>query len=83
MDTLSQIEARLATEIDDAGRGGGQMGADADIALLHTTLTNFRLRAARLRDEIEGCRQRVESLSAAELSGFLEELGEDLAEFAK
>jgi len=79
--TLSEIEARLETEIAEASRSGGD--GSAEIALLHATLEGYRQRAARLREEIEGCRGRMESLSAAELSGFLEELGEDLAELAK
>jgi hypothetical protein len=55
----------------------------AEVILLHTTMASFRRRAARLRDETEGLRRRIESLSASEISGFLEELGEDLAEFEK
>lgn len=56
---------------------------NGEVILLHTTLANFRRRAARLRDETEGLRRRLESLSPSEVSGFLEELGEDLAEFEK
>jgi chromosome segregation ATPase len=81
METIAQLEARIDTEFPDAVRPSGDNGPE--VVILHTTLTNFRRRAARLRDEIEGCRRRMESLSTAELSGFLEELGEDLAEFAK
>jgi chromosome segregation ATPase len=47
---------------------------------LENTLGNYRQRAGRLRDDLEGIRRRLDSLSQAELSGFLEELGEDLAE---
>ncbi|HET6279950.1 MAG TPA: methyltransferase domain-containing protein [Polyangia bacterium] len=56
---------------------------NGEVILLHTTLANFRRRAARLRDETEGLRRRLDSLSPSEVSGFLEELGEDLAEFEK
>src|SRR6185295_3539874 len=80
MDTLSRIEARLATEAATGGAGGDEAEG---VAVLHGTLAGFRARAARLRDEIDGCRRRVESLSPAELSGFLEEIGEDLAELTK
>jgi hypothetical protein len=47
---------------------------------LENTLGNYRERAGRLRDDLEGIRRRLDSLSPAEISGFLEELGEDLAE---
>ena len=45
-----------------------------------TTLANYRRHAARLRDELEGVRRRLDALSPSEISGYLEELGEDLAE---
>ncbi|HEX3694909.1 MAG TPA: methyltransferase domain-containing protein, partial [Polyangia bacterium] len=67
------------------GSNGGPVSDEAlreqsaEVILLHTTLASFRRRAARLRDETEGLRRRIESLSASEISGFLEELGEDLA----
>jgi hypothetical protein len=88
------METTLHAEIaDTAGRpkmvfGNGSTVLDdglkdqnAEVILLHTTLSGFRRRASRLRDEIEGLRRRIESLSVSEISGFLEELGEDLAEF--
>ncbi|HXI60116.1 MAG TPA: methyltransferase domain-containing protein [Polyangia bacterium] len=66
-----------------AALGDDAQDQSAEVILLHTTLASFRRRAARLRDETEGLRRRMESLSASEISGFLEELGEDLAEFEK
>ncbi len=58
--------------------GAGTAGVVA--SRLENTLGNYRQRAGRLRDDLEGIRRRLDSLSQAELSGFLEELGEDLAE---
>jgi len=50
---------------------------------LENTLGNYRQRASRLRDELEGVRRRFDGLSPSEIAGFLEELGEDLAELGK
>ncbi len=50
---------------------------------LESTLGNYRERAGRLRDELEGIRRRFDTLSPSEIAGFLEELGEDLAELEK
>jgi chromosome segregation ATPase len=50
---------------------------------LENTLGNYRQRASRLRDELEGVRRRFEALSPSEIAMFLEELGEDLAELGK
>jgi len=36
-----------------------------------------------LRDELEGVRRRLDRLSSTEIAGFLEELGEDLAEIGR
>ena len=36
-----------------------------------------------MRDELEGVRRRFDALSPSEIAGFLEELGEDLAELGK
>ena len=55
-------------------------GAPADAGRLENTLDNYRRRAGRLRDDLEGIRRRLESLSPSEISGFLDELNEDLAE---
>jgi hypothetical protein len=73
---LEAAEANLRAEV-------GRVAAPAsgsDAARLENTLDNYRRRAARLRDDLEGIRRRLESLSPSEISGFLEELGEDLAE---
>ena len=50
---------------------------------LENTLGNIRARAARLRDELEGVRRRLDRLSSTEIAGYLEELGEDLAEIGR
>ena len=60
--------------------GATPRGSEVEAGRLENTLGNYRQRAGRLRDGLEGIRRRLESLSPAELSGFLEELGEDLAE---
>jgi hypothetical protein len=71
---LEAAEAKLRAEV-------GRVAAPAsDAARLENTLDNYRRRAGRLRDDLEGIRRRLESLSPSEISGFLEELGEDLAE---
>ena len=71
---LDAVEANLRAEV-------GRVGAsNADSSRLENTLDNYRRRASRLRDDLEGIRRRLESLSPSEISGFLEELGEDLAE---
>jgi chromosome segregation ATPase len=82
---LSQIESALTEELAERParpQGGAHVDAEggADAILLHATLSNYRRHAARLRDELEGVRQRLDSLSPSEISGYLEELGEDLAE---
>jgi len=71
---LDAVEANLRAEV-------GRVGAStADASRLENTLDNYRRRATRLRDDLEGIRRRLESPSPSEISGFLEELGEDLAE---
>ena len=71
---LDAVEANLRAEV-------GRVGAPPeDASRLENTLDNYRRRASRLRDDLEGIRRRLESLSPSEISGFLEELGEDLAE---
>jgi hypothetical protein len=47
---------------------------------LANTIGNYRQRAARLRDELLGIRRRLDALSSSEIAGYLEELGDDLAE---
>jgi SAM-dependent methyltransferase len=81
--SLAKIERALADELAEAERpAAASLDVDrgADAILLHTTLANYRRHAARLRDELEGVRRRLDSLSPSEISGYLEELGEDLAE---
>jgi hypothetical protein len=71
---LDAVEANLRAEV-------GRVGvSSSDASRLENTLDNYRRRASRLRDDLEGIRRRLESLSPSEISGFLEELGEDLAE---
>jgi SAM-dependent methyltransferase/chromosome segregation ATPase len=81
---LGRIEQALAEEIAEAEAAPARSSLDvergADAILMHTTLANYRRHAARLRDELEGIRRRLDSLSPSEISGYLEELGEDLAE---
>jgi hypothetical protein len=55
----------------------------SDAGRLESTLGNYRQRAGRLRDDLEGIRRRLDSLTASEIAGFLEELGDDLAELEK
>jgi SAM-dependent methyltransferase len=82
--SLSKVERALAEEIETAEAPASRTSLDversADTILLHTTLANYRRHAGRLRDELEGVRRRLDSLSPSEISGYLEELGEDLAE---
>jgi hypothetical protein len=88
---LADIEEVLGRmpEAVPIGHGNGGTVALAEgqepgeLALLHATLASYRRSAARLRDELDGVRRRWESLSPSEISGYLEELGEDLAEMEK
>jgi predicted nucleic acid-binding Zn-ribbon protein len=66
-----------------AGVAGAAPPADAAASRLENTLGNYRQRATRLRDELEGVRRRFDALSASEIAVFLEELGDDLAELGK
>ena len=50
---------------------------------LANTIGNYRQRAGRLRDELLGIRRRLEVLSSSEIAGYLEELGDDLAELER
>jgi chromosome segregation ATPase len=80
---LEASRAAAAQQNGQAGRsenGSAPRGSEVEAGRLENTLGNYRQRAGRLRDGLEGIRRRLESLSPAELSGFLEELGEDLAE---
>jgi predicted nucleic acid-binding Zn-ribbon protein len=60
-----------------------QPADDAVASRLENTLGNYRQRASRLRDELEGVRRRFDNLSPSDIAGFLEELGDDLAELGK
>ena len=79
---ITKIESALADELRGAAAPAARSVEDqgAEAILLHTTLANYRRHASRLRDELEGVRRRLDSLSPSEISGYLEELGEDLAE---
>ncbi|HVZ73989.1 MAG TPA: hypothetical protein VHJ20_16530 [Polyangia bacterium] len=85
---VAALEGAIEAELGAATAGRDRVGdaafagldAGADVILLHTTLGNYRRHASRLRDQLEGVRRRLDSLSPAEISGYLEELGEDLAE---
>jgi chromosome segregation ATPase len=60
-----------------------ELRGDESTGRLETLLGNYRQRAGRLRDDLEGVRRRLEELSPSEIAGFLEELDEDLAELDK
>jgi hypothetical protein len=83
---IGELEAARAAAAQKNGHavrsenGAGSRTSEVEAGRLENTLGNYRQRAGRLRDGLEGIRRRLESLSPAELSGFLEELGEDLAE---
>jgi hypothetical protein len=83
---IGELEAARAAAAQQNGHaarsenGSAPRGSEVEAGRLENTLGNYRQRAGRLRDGLEGIRRRLESLSPAELSGFLEELGEDLAE---
>ena len=88
MRTLASLEAAVAGELAGLGRGGRGIGdvlapapGHDDVGLLQNTLGNFRRRALQLRDELEGYRRRVESLSPSDITVLLQELGDGLAEF--
>jgi chromosome segregation ATPase len=77
--------AAAAQKLDAMAAGVSDKAApdDAVASRLENTLGNYRQRASRLRDELEGVRRRFDALSPSEIAGFLEELGEDLAELGK
>jgi hypothetical protein len=76
-DAAAQKLDAMAADVSDASP------PDAVASRLENTLGNYRQRATRLRDELEGIRRRFDALSASEIAGFLEELGDDLAELGK
>jgi hypothetical protein len=77
--------AEAAQKLDAMAAGVAEKAPpdDAIASRLENTLGNYRQRATRLRDELEGVRRRFDALSASEIAGFLEELGDDLAELGK
>jgi len=66
-----------------AGVSDAALPDEAVASRLENTLGNYRQRASRLRDELEGVRRRFDELSTSDIAGFLDELGEDLAELGK
>jgi predicted nucleic acid-binding Zn-ribbon protein len=56
---------------------------DETASRLANTIGNYRQRAGRLRDELLGIRRRLDALSSSEIAGYLEELGDDLAELER
>jgi SAM-dependent methyltransferase len=84
MRTLASLEAAVEGELASRASGIGDVlpaPPGGDVGLLQNTLGNFRRRALQLRDELEGYRRRVESLSPSDITVLLQELGEGLAEF--
>lgn len=83
---LESVEVDLRREVerlevlDRAVRRPAGGSGDLDAGRLENTLENYRTRASRLRDDLEGIRRRLDSLSPSEISGFLEEMRDDLAE---
>ncbi|HEY8926655.1 MAG TPA: methyltransferase domain-containing protein [Polyangia bacterium] len=77
---IADLRTRLSAR---SGESGGEQGMNAQLVLMHSTLANIRRRAARLRDELEGFRRRLDTLPPGALASMLEEIGEDLGEFAK
>jgi chromosome segregation ATPase len=77
--------AEAAQKLDAMAAGVAEKAPpdDATASRLENTLGNYRQRASRLRDELEGVRRRFDVLSPSEIAGFLEELGDDLAELGK
>ena len=78
---ITDLRNRLNPGGDSAASYDGSQGAQ--LILMHATLANIRRRSSRLRDELEGFRRRLDTLPPGALSSMLEEIGEDLAEFAK
>jgi hypothetical protein len=73
----------LRAKLHPFGQYDEDPSQSTQLILMHTTLANIRRRAARLRDELEGFRRRLDSIPPGALSSLLEEIGEDLSEFAK
>jgi chromosome segregation ATPase len=91
--TVLRAELEQRVHQPAGGNGHGQPPASAAFApgpeleetasRLANTIGNYRQRAGRLRDELLGIRRRLEALSASEIAGYLEELGDDLAELER
>ncbi len=95
MRTLAALEAALGeqhaarasgsrdhgTPPQNGDQASGNETSGDQASRLENTLANFRRRAQQLRNELDGYRWRVDSLSASEISILLDELGEGLAEF--
>ena len=81
LDAVAATVSASAPTGAPAAAGAGPSGESA--SRLENTLGNIRARATRLRDELEGVRRRLDRLSSTEIAGFLEELGEDLAEIGR
>jgi chromosome segregation ATPase len=83
----AELERELSQLRAKASAGAAEVSSDqhlnAQLIIMHSTLGNIRRRAARLRDELEGYRRRVDTLPPGALSSMLEEIGDDLGEFAK
>jgi len=79
-DLRREVERLEALDRDAGAQRAPAAAASSDPERLANTLENYRARASRLRDDLEGIRRRLDSLSPSEISGFLEELREDLAE---
>lgn len=78
---IADLRARLGAGA--GGAPGGDSSLSAQLILMHSTMGNIRRRAARLRDELEGFRRRIDTLPPGALASMLEEIGDDLGEFAK
>lgn len=78
---ISDLRAKLSP--NGAAGENADLNLSGQLILMHSTLGNIRRRAARLRDELEGFRRRLDTLPPGALSSMLEEIGEDLGEFAK
>ena len=79
---ISDLRAKLSPNGAAPGERA-DLNLSGQLILMHSTLGNIRRRAARLRDELEGFRRRLDTLPPGALSSMLEEIGEDLGEFAK
>jgi chromosome segregation ATPase len=77
---LSQLRAKASAAASEVS---SDQHLNAQLIIMHSTLANIRRRAARLRDELDGYRRRVDTLPPGALSSMLEEIGDDLGEFAK